>query len=370
MSVRTGLGALGLAMGLLAAAPAQAGELTVSGFGTVGVGKTLSGVTQDYFGFKCPCYIANYPDVGVYTDSLSLKPDTRAGLQLTYALGNGISFTGQATSHAANDLKPAMDWAYGSWAVTETLTLQAGRKRLPLFGYSDFFQVGYAYPWIRPPGDLYGWQIVAYNGANLLYRRSFGDLSVTANVWAGSETDKDNRMLGLIYYGDRIDETWKGITGAYVEVSNDWASARLVAMANKVDRYVGTGASRVVNKHDVAQRFYGLTVNLDPDNLVVRTEFNRFLRPESPKDIYNVFFVGAGYRFGDWLPMLTYSRFTEDYVDDPTANEKHNTMAATLRWDFRSSMALKLELDVFKDRSAFAFVGKSKAVAVALDFVF
>lgn len=353
-----------------ASAAARADDWSVSGFATLGVGKTVSGVKQDYFGFKCPCYIANYPDVGVYRDSFSLKPDTRAGVQLIYRPNDTISFTGQLTGHAANDMKPTMDWAYASWNLSESLTLQAGRKRLPLFGYSDFFHVGYAYPWIRPPGDLYGWQIVAYNGANLQYRRSIGSISVSANIWAGSESDKDNRMLGQIYYGDKVEEKWKGIFGGFVELSNDWGSLRLVAMTSKVDRFLGTGAARSVNKDGVKQNFYGITGNVDYGNFVLRSEINRFVRPDAPKDIYNVFFLGGGYRFGDWLPMLTYSRFSEDFKDDPTANEKHNTWIATLRWDFRPDTALKLQYDVFKDKSAFNFMGNAKAIAISLDHVF
>ncbi len=363
----SGLRSFGLGLALLgAAAGASAGELTVSGFGTLAVGKAISGVDQTYFGFKCPCFIANYPDVGVYGKGIDFGPDSRFGVQGVYRFEGGLSLTGQITTHGGNGLKPAVDWAYGSFALSDSLTLQAGRKRLPLFGYSDFFQVGYAYPWIRPPGDLYGWQIVAYNGANLLYRKNFGGLSVSANVWAGSESDKGNRMLDKIYYDAPIDEKWKGIVGGYVELGTDWGSARFVMMTNKVDRLVG-GA---VNKSGVKQNFYGITFNVDQSDWVLRTEFNRFVRPDAPKDIYNVYFVGAGRRFGDWLPMLTYSRFTEDFKDDPTANEKHNTLAATLRWDFRDNMALKLEYDVFKDKSAFPFVGNSKAIAMSLDFTF
>ena len=365
--LQAGLRSLGMGLAMLGAATAAtAGELTMSGFGTLAVGKAISGVNQRYFGFDCPCYIANYPDVGVYGKDLDPGPDSRLGLQANYRLDGGLSFTGQITAHGGNVFKPAIDWAYASWALSDSLTLQAGRKRLPLFGYSDFFQVGYAYPWIRPPGDLYGWQIVAYNGANLMFRKNYGSLSVTANVWAGSETDKGNRMLDLIYYDARVDEKWKSIVGGYVELGTDWGTARFVMMSNKVDRLVA-GA---VNKSGVKQNFYGFTFNVDQSDWVLRTEINRFVRPDAPKDIYSVYFVGAGRRFGDFLPMLTYSRFTEDYKEDATANEKHNTLAATLRWDFRDNMALKFEYDVFKDKSAFPFVGNSKAVAVSLDFTF
>ena len=52
-----------------------------------------------------------------------------------------------------------------------------GRKRLPIY-YSDFQDVGFAYTWVRPPTDLYGWEIVSYNGVNATYRGDWGGWAV------------------------------------------------------------------------------------------------------------------------------------------------------------------------------------------------
>ena len=80
--------------------------LHLSGFATLGLGKAISGAHQSNFEFDCPCYIANYPDVGIYRNSWSLKPDSRAGVQATYKLGSQFSVTGQLTANASAD-KPA-----------------------------------------------------------------------------------------------------------------------------------------------------------------------------------------------------------------------------------------------------------------------
>lgn len=358
-----------LAIAGFGAAPAHAVDFSYNGFATVAVGKTISGVSQDYLDIKCPCYISNYPGVGVYENKWSAKPDSKIGLQGTVKVTDKLSFVGQVVLPASNDMKPQVDWAYASYDATSDITVQAGRKRLPLFAYSDFFDVGYSYPWMRAPGDLYGWQVVAYNGANVMYKTKVKGVGVTANVWAGKETDKDNRMLGQIYYGDRVDETWKDIIGGYVDLDMDVITFRAVAMTNKVDRWVGRGADRVVNKDGVKQNFYGLSSNIDYKNFVIRTEINRFERP-SVKDIYNIYFVGAGYRIGDFLPMLTYSSFKEDFKTSPSENEIHNTKSFSVRWDVKPGTAVKFQYDDFRDKSAFAFVGNSKTVAVSLDQVF
>lgn len=358
-----------LVLGGFASTPAHAVDFTYNGFATVAVGKTISGVSQDYLDINCPCFISNYPEVGVYENKWTAKPDSKLGLQGTMKVTDKLSFVGQAVFQGGNDFKPAIDWAYASYDLTNSVTVQAGRKRLPLFAYSDFFDVGFSYPWMRPPGDLYGWQVVAYNGVNVLYKTNIKNIGVTANVWTGTETDNDNRMLGQVYYGDRVDERWKNIVGGYVELDMDAITVRAVAMTNKVDRWVGEGADRVVNKDSVKQNFFGLSGNIDYKNIVVRTEINRFVRP-SVKDYYNIYLVGAGYRMGNFLPMVTYSNFKEDFQTSPLENEIHNTTSYSVRWDVKPGTAVKFQYDDFKDKSAFSFVGNSKTVAVSLDQVF
>jgi hypothetical protein len=353
----------------MAAIPAQAVDFSYNGFSTIAVGKTFSGASDPYLGFDCPCYVSNYLDVGVYGNKLAFKPDSKVGLQGTAKISDDLSFVGQVVFAGGNDFKPRIDWAYASYNVSNELTVQAGRKRLPLFAYSDSFDVGFSYPWVRPHGDLYGWQIVAYNGVNAMYKTKVKNVGVTANIWTGTETDKDNRMMNEIYYGDRVDERWTNIVGGYLDLDMDIITMRAVAMTNKVDRWVGEGATRVVNKDGVNQNFYGLSANMDYKNFVVRTELNRFVRP-SVEDHYSIFLLGVGYRFGDFLPMVTHARFKENFKTNPLDNEIHNTTSFSVRWDVKSGTAIKFQYDNFKDKSAFDFVGNSKTVAVSLDQVF
>lgn len=346
-------------------------EVNFSGYATLGMGKVLSGEHKTFYDQQCPCYIANFPDVGVYDRSLSFTPDTRFGLQAVAKIDDKTSLTGQVTAHGGNSLKPTLDWAYLSRDLSNTLTLQAGRKRLPLYQYSDFANLGYAYPWIRPPADLYGWQIVNYNGANLLYRNAWDDLAVRANAWMGREDDSDNRMLGKLYYGSKIEESWKNIFGSYVELTWDPFTARLVYMNNVVDRYSTDGAGARSHVTDnVRQRFYGLALGADWNNVVVKMEANRFERP-TVQDNYTASLVGVGYRIGNVLPMLTYSRFTENHPPDPSWNEIHHTYTASVRWDVRSDMAIKFQYDRFRDQSLLTpFAGNANVLAASLDLVF
>ena len=70
-----------------------------------------------------------------------------------------LSATPASGRVAPSNFKADVDWAYVSYELTPKLLVQAGHKRLPIYYYSDFMYVGYAYPWVRPPQDLYGWRV-------------------------------------------------------------------------------------------------------------------------------------------------------------------------------------------------------------------
>lgn len=92
-----------------------------------------------------------------------------AGSQGDFKFTPEFSATVQAVARGA-DNSVGIDWAYLSYNLLPNLKLQVGHKRLPRYYYSDFMYIGYAYPWVRPAPDLYGWQTYAYEGANLLYK--------------------------------------------------------------------------------------------------------------------------------------------------------------------------------------------------------
>ena len=390
IGMRVGL----LAMGLMAALSARAATWTTTGFASLIGGMVTSGSPGDPGGAPnlvatpsvdpgidhghCPYAIGNWPNIGVYDRTFSLRPESRAGLQENVQLDNGLNFVGEATArlspHQYGDLTP--DWLYAGYNLTPSWTLQAGRKRLPIFMYSDYVDIGYDYPWMRPPGDLYGWQIDHYNGLNLLYNNTIADVSVTWNLWTGSERDNNNEELTRLYYdpplnnygaGVAIRENWYNMLGSYVDISKDWWEVRAVYMQNQVTRtQAGYAPYLDYGNH---QKFRGISVNLDPGHFVLRSEFNEFMRP-SNQDYYHTGLIAVGYHIGQFLPMLTYSSFHEDFLTDPQYAEIHFTRTATLRWDFRPGMDLKVQYDDTVDHSHWNFLGNSKLLTAGWDMVF
>lgn len=361
--------ALGMVVVSAVAQEKPAVEFTGSGFLTLGVGKMLGGTRGNVGDYKGPSFISDYAQAGVYDgrSGLQWKPDSKLGVQGVVSMDNGrFSVTGQAVARGARDGKINLEWLYGSYKVNDEVTLQVGRKRLPMFYYSDTQDIGVALPWTHLPPQLYGWEAVNYNGINVMARKQLGGWSVTGNMMYGSESIKD-AGYDKIYNGrqSRTDAKWKNIFGGDLSLQKDWFEARFVYMQSKTSSQNISGRwDAAQNAYDpttadaepvkAKQRIYGVAFNIDYNDWMARTEFIHIVRPGLDfKD--NAYIIAAGKRFGKWQLFLSQSRYWSTPVlsqgADPTAQEAHQTRSITLRYDLTTSSALKAQLDFQRDRS-------------------
>ena len=338
-------------------------EVRFSGFASINAGKVLSGSGVPQFGLE-PTFLADYPVVSAYTEDLSFKPESLFGLQVTGDLMEGLSYTGQIVARGANDFDAEVEWAYVSYEINDNWTIQAGKKRLPLFYYSDFYDVGYAYPWMRPPADLYTWQIFNYNGINALYTGSWGDWSIGGNIYTGREDDSDNKLLGQFFFQEPTREIWKDIVGGVFTAGYEWFEARLTHMRYENERFRSGEQTLFDGSTSRDGKFYGLALNADLGNWFVLSELNKLTLDGSDFDSSMVTF---GMRFDSLTPYVGYSQFDSEGEDA----EQHNTTMVGLRWDFHSSAAFKIQWDKVEDKSFnLAVAGDSKSLTVGVDLVF
>ncbi len=367
-------------------------KFTGSGFLTLAAGKVLSGSGEDAntiknsYGYHSPSFVADYGQGGVYeTGGWSMNPDSKLGLQGSVAFNDSFSITGQIVARGARDGKINLEWVYANYKLNDKVTLQAGRKRLPLFYYSESQDVGLSMPWVRLPPQVYGWEIVNYNGANVLYRDKWSNgWTSSLNVFAGSETRKENGFWE-IYNGkhSRTDSRWSNIVGAELSVSPyDWLETRVVAIQSNIqNRTVEDNGGNNVDtgfSPKARQRIYGLSVSADYENWVGRAEFLAIDRKETYGGDHAQL-LAVGYRFGKFLPMLTYANYKQT-IDrnnpdgaDPKGFEAHDTLAASLRYDLTTSSAIKVQFDHWRDKGGSAFdppYGSSNLLSVSYDLVF
>jgi hypothetical protein len=337
-------------------------EVDVSGFASVAGGKVLSG--SGIPGFVGPTFLATYPTVGVYEEEWSFKPDSKFGLQFSADLTEGLSATAQLVGRGADDFDAGFEWAYLSYELNDHWTVQAGKKRLPLYYYSDFFDVSYAYMWIRPPADNYTWQIFNYTGVNAQFNYQVSDWAVSGNIYTGSEDDGDNKLLSEYFFKQPVREIWENIIGGVLSLNRDWLDLRFTYMTYENRRFQ-SDKPRIWNNGTDTRRgkFMGFSANIDYNNWVLLSEVNRLNLEDQDLDTY---LVSAGYRIGQWTPYVVYSDFDAE-------GEVHDTTSVGVRWDFHGSAAFKVQYDKVDDlfdADNPGVAGDSKAITFGIDLVF
>jgi len=361
---------------LLVAGNASAVDFKFSGFGSLIAGYTSGSCTtdntlSDRFNASCTRYIADWAHAGVYTPDIDIKPESKLGLQGSVRFSPSVSFTSQLVARAADVKQVSLEWAYLTWDINPEWTVQVGRKRLPLFYYSDSQDVGYSYPWLRLPPDVYGWDAVNYNGASTTYRKVLGSWSLKADAFAGTESSK-NSAYAKLYYTEPKTINWNNIVGGDLELNKEWLTFRLTFIHSGYEQF-----DQATNTRDVwpsgaytgKQTIYGASLNIDTEHLVVRSEYSVFDRG-SFQYTAHAWMMGVGSPLGKWTPMLTASSYVESTrFPDGYVPSNWGDLAFSVRYDLTQSSALKFQVDHLHDGPN-TFMGNANTIAVSYDFIF
>lgn len=354
----------------------QAIESSFSGFASVVVGRSFgdchSNNMSATYANECTRYIADWGHAGVYTPDWSASEESRVGLQWDAKLAPDLSSTVQVAGRLNPGQKADVEWAYLSYTGVKDWTFQVGRKRLPLYYYSDFQDVGYAYNTIRPAPDVYGWDVVNYNGASARYQTRLGDWSIRQDVFAGGETSRNNPYQKLVTT-DNTTAKWTNILGASFEFSRDWFTSRVTYVQSDYGQILADSGQRIIqpsgDDHS-RQQFYGIALNGDFDDWIVRSEFDVADRSRFAYKSH-FYLMNVGYRAGNFIPTLGMSGYREatKFPENYSPIRDH-TYSATLRYDINGKSDLKIQFDHMVESSDVPFSGSAKAVAISYDTVF
>lgn len=375
------------AAGIVAASSSYAIDYRVNGFMSIVGGQTVDeGVARTNGVEGDATYLADVATEGSYDNDISFKPDSNFGLQITADLDDGLSVTGQLTANGGEDFKPDLAWAYLSYEVNDSVTVQVGRQRLPLFFYSDYLDVGYAYHWTRIPQSLPGAAADTLEGIKLFWTPSTGDWAWRIQAYFGSADEDLTTSLGDLTF------TLEDSTGAVISASNDWLELRLATSQSDI----------AVTPDSIGAMFSNNTVpafsDEDPNKVVftsaaVKATFgDAFVVTEWAQADYDTphgtdigigteleegWYVSAGITIEEFTPHITYGEYEDTFSQDtviydltcfvippcPTslgtpagtigkkAVAKHETITVGLRWDFHQSAALKAEYVSRSDES-------------------
>ena len=156
-------------------------DFRLNGFGTLGVVDVLP---HDSWGFRREIDQTEHHD-----EHLRADVDSRLGLQASWRLNPQFELVGQLVlkprAHEAAD-DESLEEAFAAWRPAPEWEIRAGRTSPDLFLLADVRNVGFAYPWMRPSVDFYGWMPAStLDGADVSRQWQLGDGRLRAKVFIG-----------------------------------------------------------------------------------------------------------------------------------------------------------------------------------------
>ena len=122
-----------------------------------------------------------------YDDTLSFGQHSLLALQTDVELTETLSFTTQLLAHASAARKSGMEWAYLTWRPSSNWNFKAGKMRTPFYLHSDTIDVGYTYPWIIPPQQVYTpYLFPDFIGLSAAYQFNIGDFDIATEAYWGN----------------------------------------------------------------------------------------------------------------------------------------------------------------------------------------
>jgi len=272
----------------------------------------------------------------IFSEDLSFRTDTLAALQFNYKLDEDVQATLQIVATGYNEFKVEAEWAYIKYQITDQFTVRAGKLRLPFYLNSENLEVGFSYPWVRPPIDFYTQELTSYEGVDVLYRFSTGEWSHLLQLLTGGTSSADFKVTDI--YG--------------ITTQSDYGpwSFRLSYQR---------GTLTVIQFPDFSipkAEYNTASVGYDNGEWFAMGELNELLADTGPTASFVGAYVTAGKRINKFTPHLTYAkRYSTEKNDWPflraayaAQDQASEVFSSTsiilgLRYDITSSMAAKLE---------------------------
>ncbi len=339
------------------------------------------------------------------------KVDSLLGLQANVSLSPRTEGVLQVVSryHHDGSHDPELTWAFLRHDFMPEYSLRLGRLGTEFYMLGDSRLVGYSNVAVRPSPDFFGSLVFSYiDGLDLSAALPVAGGVVRGKLFAGQSPERAPFGFGYTWnlggsplFGghlDYVEGSWQVRVGhAQVRFNHEipideWLLANGINLGAPYHSLVPGMAMA-----DQWARFSSLGLVYDEGPLNLQFMLNQ-IRYDSPAyEDSRAGYLLAAYRLGGVTPFVGFSRSRSKagplpvtsppnpVIDALTASmvaQSHidqHTLTLGARWDFRTNMAIKGQVDwvrgeptslfLFKDVSP-AWDGKATVFSLALDFVF
>ena len=301
-------------------------RLKINGFMTAGAA-VLDGntdVEEPYYGLS-----NNYSTAAV----------SKLGVQMTFRVSDKVDATAQLVSRGTNNYNVEAEWAYLSYKVTNDLQLNFGRQRDNYYLLSEYLDVGYALPWVLPPIELYNIPISATDGISAIYNfnlsnwnftwQSFGGQSsgrsdqlqanfTQKNSWGTSLMAENGNWTFRVGYNTSSLDATADAGGKTEELMNALHSAQyqLQPALEGMGFTLPTAPQWIKDIKNLRTKYKSFGFSYDNGNLLVLGEIANLTVTDAIQPVGDAGYLTVGYRFGKWMPYVTFSKFQTDSSND------------------------------------------------------
>lgn len=288
---------------------------------------------------------------------------SRTGVQMSFQMNQESSVVTQFVGRGTEDFDVNMDWAYFKHQISDNLSTKIGRIRGPYYMLSEYLDVGYAVPWAQMPAETYSLLSPYANidGADLTWSTDIGWDTLEIKGFYGRTASEDfifDDIIGVsaTYQG----ETWMARLSTVMATLSFGSGT----FGSTISGLQSTITGEAVGSQDT--NFTSLGFRYDPGTLMLMGEYTTSSADGIVQDEDSMYMT-FGYRFGSWLPHLTYGMHetTDDsdreLADGVTPTTATLTAAAQaqailgadstriglgVRYDFGAGTALKVQYDM------------------------
>ncbi|PSW19911.1 porin [Photobacterium sanctipauli] len=279
-------------------------NLSVSGFGSTSITRSDNSV---------PIFVHRE-----ITDDTCYDCDTTFGLQADLAMTDEFHASVQLVKRPQDTWSdPELEWAYLSYEYDD-LTFKGGRLRIPLFLVSEYYYVGQAYTWARPPQEVYDSILgfTYFDGVSATWRHDLSDEAVLSlTPYYGFERDNKTEL------GDsKLTFDTEHMAGISAEVSGFNYRVHF--------GYMNTKYSIKPSTNEEILNIYTLGGEYSLDDW-------QFMAEVQADSIQTNWYVSGAYRMDKFTPYLVYG--------ESHHRRKSNSVTAGLRYDLTYSISLNAE---------------------------
>lgn len=267
-------------------------------------------------------------------DDYSSAAVSKAGVQFTFEVSESFDATVQLVSKGTNDYQVEAEWAYLSYQATNNLSFKFGRQRIPYYILSEYLDVGYALPWVIAPIELYNIPLSATDGISGTYTFDLGGWGFAWQAYAGSGAGRSDQLEADFEqnqsFGTNLVAEWNSWTfrvgynqsNLKVNVDEGGLGDTLIQALNTADdglaaTYgVSTPSGLADGEDNIRTQYISSGFMYDDGSLMVMGELAN-LSAETFQPVGDAGYLTVGYRFGKWMPHVTYAKFqTDSKADD------------------------------------------------------